>query len=239
MNAKLLAAGLLLLAACSDPDAPQRVSTSETQRPTLPPNHPPLDAPAPGTSDPHAGMDMKGAQVPAAQPASATPLAAPTPVVAGDLGFVAPAGWIQEKPTGMFRVLQFRLPRADGDAADAELWVTGPIMGTKQANIDRWLAEMTQPDGKPSKDVAKISERKVGVVDVYEVDLTGTAGGGAPMMGGAAKPRPGSRLIGVGIERVVDGTPTNVGFVKLVGPEATVAKWESSFRAFVDSVGVK
>lgn len=228
MNAKILAAGLLLLAACSDSDAPKRVSPSEAPRSTtLPPNHPSLDAPAP--SDPHAGM---GAQAPAAQPSAASAYAAPTAVRAGDLAFTAPAGWIPEKPTSMFRVLQFRLPRAEGDAADAELWITGPIQGTKQANIDRWLNEITQPDGKSSKDAAKISDRKAGGFDVYEVDLSGTAGGGAPMMGGAAKPRPGSRLIGVGIEK--DGT--NVGFVKLVGPAATVAKWEQSYRAFVDSV---
>ena len=73
------------------------------------------------------------------------------------LTFSAPAGWKSIPTSSSMRVGQFAIPRAAGDTADAELVVYyfGGSGGTVAANIERWLGQMQQPDGKPSSAVAK------------------------------------------------------------------------------------
>ena len=72
------------------------------------------------------------------------------------LTFSAPAGWKPVPTSSSMRVAQFALPRAAGDPADAELVVYyfGGSGGTVEANIERWVGQMKQPDGKPSNAAA-------------------------------------------------------------------------------------
>src|SRR5579864_803219 len=73
---------------------------------------------------------------------------------AATLKYTAPAGWTSKTPSSSMRVAEFVLPRADGDKDDASLVVyffsaTGG--GSVQANVDRWISQMAQPDGRASK----------------------------------------------------------------------------------------
>ena len=74
------------------------------------------------------------------------------------------------------RVAEFVVPLAQGDADDAELIVYyfGTGAGTVDANIDRWIGQMQQPDGSSTKDKARRSTQTVNGSHVTMVDVTGT-----------------------------------------------------------------
>jgi hypothetical protein len=145
-----------------------------------------------------------------------------------------PEGWVEQTPTSTMRQGQFALPRVEGDPADGELVVFyfGPGQGgSAEANIDRWIGQITQPDGSSSKEKAKTSKRTVAGLSITVVDITGTYQ--ALMMPGAPSggPNNGYRMIAAVVE-----TPQGPWFFKLVGPEKTVAKWSGSFDQFLNGM---
>src|SRR5437588_2492273 len=95
----------------------------------------------------------------------------------GELKFKAPDGWTTEKPTSSMRVAQYKLPKTDDDKEDASLvlYYFGATQGgTAQANIDRWIGQMKQPDGSDSKDKAKTETTTINGLKVTTVDVSGT-----------------------------------------------------------------
>jgi len=150
------------------------------------------------------------------------------------LKFDPPAGWVSKTPSSTMRVAEFTLPRAGADAEDAEVTVYffgSGQGGTVQANLDRWMGQMTQPGGRASKDLAKTTSFKTkSGLAVTLLDVTGTY---------VAEVRPGSterfNKPGFRLRAAVIGTPGGPYFVKLTGPAATVAKWDAAFLAFVQS----
>ena len=149
------------------------------------------------------------------------------------LKFTAPAGWVTLKPSSSMRVAEFTLPKAAGDAEDASLvlYFFGGQGGSAQANIDRWIAQMQQPDGKSSESIAKRETLKVGTLSISLVDVSGTYI--AEMSPGSTDHfnKPGFRL-----KAGVIDTPGGPYFVKLTGPAKTVEKWTASFTAFLKSL---
>jgi hypothetical protein len=150
------------------------------------------------------------------------------------LKFDTPQGWKSTPPASSMRVAEFTLPRVPNDAEDAALTVYffGGQGGSVQANIDRWVGQMAQPDGRASKDVAKTTAMQTrSTLKVSLVDVTGTYV--AEVKPGAAERfnKPGYRLRAAVIE-----TPRGPYFVKLTGPAATVARWDASFLEFVSSL---
>lgn len=149
------------------------------------------------------------------------------------LTFSAPGGWKAAGPSSSMRVAQFVLPRAAGDAADADLVVYyfGGSGGTVDANIERWLGQMQQPGGKPSSAVAKREARSINGLKVTLVDVSGTYV--AEMTPGSAKRHnsPNFRLRAAVIE-----TPSGPYFIKLTGPARTVAAAEKAFEQFLGSM---
>ena len=157
-----------------------------------------------------------------------------TAVLAPTLKFDAPDGWVAKTPSSTMRVAEFALPRAATDAEDASLTVYffGATQGgSVSANIDRWIGQMTQPDGKASKDVAKTSAMESHGLKISLVDLTGTYV--AEMSPGATEHfnKPGFRLRAAVVE-----TPGGPYYVKVIGPSATVAKWDPSVAQFLKSL---
>jgi hypothetical protein len=153
------------------------------------------------------------------------------------LKFDAPPGWLGRPPASSMRVAEFTLPRAPGDAEDAELtlYFFGGQGGSVQANIDRWIGQMAQPDGRASKDAAKTSSLQTrSGLKASLVDVTGTYV--AEVKPGAAERfnKPGFRLRAAVVE-----TPRGPYFVKLTGPAATVARWDTSFLDFVSSLRIE
>ena len=147
---------------------------------------------------------------------------------AAGLRFVVPKSWTRVPATSEMRAAQYRVPRAEGDAEDAELvlFFFGPGQGGGvQQNLDRWYGQFEQTDGRPSKDAAKVTTRKLGALGVTTVDLSGTYRP-TPMMGGAGAPKPGYRMLAA----VVEGEH-GPWFFRLTGPQATVGRAKSEFDA--------
>ena len=150
--------------------------------------------------------------------------------------FDAPKEWTVQGTTSSMRVAQYALPKAAGDAEDAELIVYyfGGSGGSVQANLDRWLGQMEQPDGRPSKAVAKTSSLTANTLKMTVLDVTGRYVAEISPGSPARHNKPGFRMKAVVIE-----TPRGPYFVKLTGPEKTVGRWESAFDAYLKSARVQ
>jgi hypothetical protein len=161
--------------------------------------------------------------------AAAVPL-----MLAQAIKYDVPPGWASKPPTSSMRVADFTLPKVAGDAEDGQLtlYYFGGQGGTVQANLDRWIGQMTQPDGRASKDVATTTTMKTASgLAATLVDVSGTY---------VAEVTPGSKerfnKPGFRLRAAVVETPSGPYFVKLTGPAKTIAKWNDSFLAFVKSL---
>jgi hypothetical protein len=154
-------------------------------------------------------------------------------LLAATLTFTTPQGWQQGKPGSSMRVAELTLPRAGGDAEDGQLiiYYFGGTGGSVEANIQRWVGQMQQPDGKASSAVAKKETRTVNGLQVSLVDVTGTYT--AEMSPGSSEHhnKPHFRL-----RAAVVQTANGPYFIKLTGPEKTVAKWDQAFNQFIGSL---
>lgn len=153
--------------------------------------------------------------------------------VAAALTFTTPPGWQAGKPASSMRVAELTLPRAAGDAEDAQLIVYyfGGQGGSVDANIERWVGQIQQPDGKTSSAAAKKESRRVNGLAVTLVDVSGTYV--AEIAPGAAERhnKPQFRLR-AGVVQTSNGPY----YIKLTGPQKTVAKWDEAFEQFVSSL---
>jgi hypothetical protein len=156
----------------------------------------------------------------------------------GNLQFQPPAEWTAEQPTSSMRVAQYRLPRAEGDSADATLVVFyfGQGQGgSVEANLDRWIGQVQQPDGSSSKSKAKIDNTTINRMPVTLLDVTGNytesmtgGGGGGQQIQGLARMR-----------AAVIETAKGAYYIKLVGPEKTVNRQDANFMGFIKSAEFK
>lgn len=149
------------------------------------------------------------------------------------LKFTVPPGWVEEERTSSMRVAQYRLPKAASDTEDASvvLYYFGQNQGgSVAANIERWVSQMKQADGDTSKkENLEVNRLKVTTVDVAGTYVAETAPGS-----GAFLNKPGYRLRAAVVE-----TPNGSYYVKLVGPEKTVAQWNESFLSYIKSFEFK
>jgi hypothetical protein len=152
---------------------------------------------------------------------------------AAGLSYTTPAGWKPVSTSSSMRVAQFAVPRTAGDAHDAELviYYFGGSGGTVEANIERWVAQMQQPDGRPSSAVAKRQSRTVNGLKVFVVDVPGTY---------VAEVTPGSpqrhNSPNYHLRAAVIETSNGPYFIKLTGPAKTVGASEKTFEEFLASV---
>lgn len=151
-------------------------------------------------------------------------------ILAG-VSFSPPSAWRDLGPGGM-RKAQYRLAPVAGDTADGEVNVFyfGPADGGGvEANLQRWIGQMTLPDGGDPASVARRSTFTADSMPGHVVSLDGgyKADGGRPM-GGGGEILPGYRLVGV----VLEG-PQGSLFFKLTGPAATVRAMEDDLLAMV------
>ena len=155
----------------------------------------------------------------------------------GELRYKAPDGWVKEQTTSSMRVAQYKLPKTEGDPEDAllVLYFFGPTQGgAVQANIDRWISQMQQPDGSASKDKARTETSTVNGLKITSVDVSGTYT--AEMAPGT----PGQRNdANYRMRAAVVETPKGNYFLKIVGPAKTMDHWEQSVTDFVKSVEFK
>jgi len=145
--------------------------------------------------------------------------------------FTPPGSWNDIGASGM-RQAQLRMSPVDGDTAEGEVNVFyfGPESGGGvEANLDRWVGQMTLPDGGDPAGNAEFSTFTANGMPGHLVSLNGSykSGGGRPM-GGGGEILPGYRLVGL----VLEGPQGSV-FFKLTGPEATVRAMEDDLFSMV------
>ena len=151
----------------------------------------------------------------------------------GTLKFNAPQGWQPRDPSSTMRVAEFVLPAKDAVAGNAEIviYYFGGSGGSVDANIQRWLGQMQQPDGRASADVAVRDTRTVNGLKVSLLDVTGTY---------VAEVRPGAtdkhNSPGYRMRTAVIETARGPYYLKLVGPAATVGAWNASVDQFIASL---
>jgi hypothetical protein len=147
--------------------------------------------------------------------------------LAAALTYVAPQGWRQQPVVSSMRVAEFTLPHADGDSEDAQLvlYYFGGSGGSVDANLQRWVSQVRQPDGNPSGGVAKKETRTVNGLAVTLLDVSGTYVAETAPGSTERHNKPNFRLRAGVVE-----TANGPYFIKLTGPAKTVAKWERAFE---------
>jgi hypothetical protein len=131
------------------------------------------------------------------------------------------------------RIAEFVIPHAQGDAEDGELIVYyfGTGAGTIDANIDRWIGQIQQPDGTATNAKAKRTTQTVNGLRLTMVDAEGTY---------VAEMRPGStdryNKPGFRLRAAVVETPRGPYYVKMTGPAKTIGAADAAFTAFVGSL---
>ncbi|MGQ0735406.1 MAG: hypothetical protein ACT4QD_17355 [Acidobacteriota bacterium] len=151
------------------------------------------------------------------------------------LRFDAPKEWASGPSTAM-RAAQYSLPRAAGDTEDAELilYYFGGSGGSVESNLERWLGQIEQPDGRSSKAVAKTSTLTANGLKITVLDVSGRyvaeVAPGAP----ARHNKAGFRLKAAVVE-----TAKGPYFVKLTGPAKTIARWDAAFDLFLRSAAYR
>lgn len=176
-----------------------------------------------GLAGPGAGRAQDAPAPPAAEPP-----APPARTQAG-VRFTPAPGWVEEPASSRMRVAQYRLPGTEGEGpAELVVFWFGGQGGSVDANVDRWLGQLEQPDGRATREVAKRRTRTVDGLEVHEVDARGRYVAETRPGSGERVRKDGQRLVGI----IVVG-PEGPLFFKVVGPEATVARWEASLERFV------
>ncbi|MFO0679139.1 MAG: hypothetical protein U0169_21610 [Polyangiaceae bacterium] len=166
----------------------------------------------------HEGMAMPGH--PGALAPSTTDPAGPTP----EVEWKAPATWTKAENPSPMRKATYKIPKAAGDDADAEMSIT-QVGGGLEANIERWAGQF---EGG-AKDT-KRSTRTVGDLKVTVVEMSGTFNGsGMPGTGAPKGPKKDQVLLAA----IADVDPPY--FFKLVGGSKTIAAAHKDFDTFVAS----
>ena len=161
-------------------------------------------------------------------PTAAAPgMPPPTSSVPGNLTFKTPEGWTSEPPSSSMRAAQYRIPGEGGDASLVVYYFGQGQGGPVEDNFARWVGQMQQ-----TRDKAKTETLTVNGMPVTLLDVSGTYSG--DMMGGTPTPQPNSRMRAGVIE-----TPKGNYFIKMVGPEKTVTRWDDAFVAFIKSAEFK
>ncbi|MFT3723997.1 MAG: hypothetical protein QM773_10450 [Hyphomonadaceae bacterium] len=170
-----------------------------------------------------------------APPAPSAHVSSPLP--AASAAASAALGVVWEEPSSFQRVPKqsavrkatYLVPRAKGDAQDAELVVFyfGPGQGGGvDANVTRWVQQF---EGAKPSDVHRADRNANGLVQhTVEIDK-GTFS--SQMPGDPSQPRPDFALLGAIVE-----APSGSYFFKLTGPRATVKAARDAFYRLLDSV---
>jgi hypothetical protein len=103
--------------------------------------------------------------------------------------------------------------------------------GSVEANLARWFGQFEQPDGRPSKDAARVEQRTIAGLQVTRVEVSGRY---------VAEVRPGAQerhdqadaAMLAAIIQAADGAY----YLKMVGPRATVEAARAGFDAMLASI---
>lgn len=147
---------------------------------------------------------------------------------AGGIAWHVEPPLVAHATTSAMRAAEYAV--SDHPEATLAVFHFGPGQGgTVDDNIDRWVDQFHQPDGRSSRDVANITRGEAGGLPVTFVDVTGSFSG---MRGSEATVTEESqRMLGA----IVEG-PEGLVFFKLIGPSDVVGSAASAFDEMIASV---
>lgn len=152
-------------------------------------------------------------------------------VALGPFTMVVPDGWKENPSTSSMRAAEFELPAAGGGEGEVIVYHFGSSgAGSVQANIDRWVSQFKQPDGRPSKEVAKIEKAQFAGQESSVVSVSGRYVAPA-MPGGQPQDKQDQALVAA-----IVPSPQGPYYFRLIGSKATVAEQEAAFRKALESL---
>ncbi len=134
--------------------------------------------------------------------------------------------WIRQQPRSSMRAAQFLYDHEDEALKDVELvlfYFGKGQGGNKQANIDRWVGQF---DGTPTVE-QKDEEMEGKTITLLEAKGTYMDG---PPFGGNKTPRPDYTMLAA-----IMPSPEGDVFLKMTGPNDSMAAAKEAFLAFVKS----
>jgi hypothetical protein len=177
-------------------------------------------SPSPGPTQREAAQSGTGAAAPAKPKAPSGPT---------EIAWDAPAAWQKVENPNPMRKATYKIPRATGDAEDAEMSVS-QAGGSVEMNVKRWSGQFETKD----PNATKRSERKNGDLNVAVVEIKGTFTGSGMPGGPPGAPKPNYALLGAIVE-----TAGTSWFFKLTGPEKTVDAAKADFDRMVETIRPK
>ena len=150
---------------------------------------------------------------------------------AAGLRLTLPRAWRRVPAVPDTRAAQYEVPRAEGETAETDFainFVGEGKGGSAPESLERWYGRFTQPDGRPSREMAVVTTRTVNGLKVTAIDLAGTyvAAGTGPPLGVS-----GFRMLGA----VVEG-PGGPWFIEMLGPARTVGAAKADFDALTGAL---
>ena len=154
-----------------------------------------------------------------------------TPLTVAGVTVTPPAAWKNLGPTEMRAgSYAFGPVAGDRDSATVAVFFFGKAQGgTLEPNIDRWIGQMSLPNGGDAAKAAKRTDTTIDGMPAHLLQLAGTFSGGmTSMMGEQPAPRANYLLSAVVLE-----APGGNVFFKLTGPEKTAEQMNRAFLAMV------
>jgi hypothetical protein len=145
----------------------------------------------------------------------------------GGIHWTVPASWKAEAQRPMRLATYMAAP---GGECGVYFFGAGQG-GSVDANLDRWIGQFEQADGKASRAAAKTVKRAIHGLQVTTVDVSGayTGMGGPTTQPGPAMP--GYRMLGA----IVEGPQGSI-FIKFTGPAKTIAANQAAFEKMLASL---
>ena len=151
-----------------------------------------------------------------------------------DIKWTVPPSWASQGERSSMRLATYQIRPAPGDQESGEcgVYYFGQGQGgSVEANVDRWVGQFQQADGKSSKDAAKVEKRTIHDLKVTTVDVSGPYSGMGGPRAPEGPPKQGYRLLGA----IVEGPQGSV-FFKFTGPAKTVGENQSNFERMISSL---
>ncbi|MBL9090866.1 MAG: hypothetical protein JNL96_06555 [Planctomycetaceae bacterium] len=145
---------------------------------------------------------------------------------------VAPADWESKEPRSRIVEYEFATPAAEGESVGGRVTVMGAGGGV-DANIDRWKGQF-KSDGAEVK--ADVKKQEVAGQEVHVVDIKGTyLDKPGPFVPGPGTEMPNYRMLGA----IIVTKGAGQYFVKMYGPEKSIAAAQPGFQKMIDGLKAK
>jgi hypothetical protein len=195
----------------------------------MPPGHPPMAGGGGG-----GGGDI-GGTVPGKTAPKTLEQLPDGKLALGPFAIDPPKDWTVKPTTSSMRAADFILSTKPGEEAELIIYYFGENgAGSVDDNLDRWLGQFQQADGKPSKQVAKIEKTKIAGQDATTVSVTGRYVASMMPGGGDTVDKQDQALLAA-----IVASPSGPYYFKLVGAKKTIDANTAKWKAMLGSMKVR